>query len=65
MTAQNTFKNKMVTVGMESGERIEIIHGLTEGEAVVTRGAYLINSEFIFRNGASPLEGMDMSKMKM
>ncbi|MEJ7823673.1 MAG: efflux RND transporter periplasmic adaptor subunit [Chitinophagaceae bacterium] len=60
MTAKNTFKNKMVTVGMESGERIEITQGLTEGEAVVTSGAYLLNSEYIFKRGASPMAGMKM-----
>lgn len=59
-TGKNTFKNKMVTVGMESGDRIEITYGLSQGEAVVTRGAYLINSEFIFRKGSSPMEGMKM-----
>jgi Cu(I)/Ag(I) efflux system membrane fusion protein len=59
-TGKNTFKNKMVTVGMESGDRIEITYGLTQGEAVVTRGAYLINSEFIFKGGASPMAGMKM-----
>ena len=59
-TGKNTFKNKMVTVGMESGDRIEITYGLTQGEAVVTRGAYLINSEYIFRIGSSPMAGMKM-----
>lgn len=59
-TGKNTFKNKMVTIGMESGDRIEITNGLTQGEAVVTSGAYLINSEFIFRKGASPMAGMKM-----
>jgi Cu(I)/Ag(I) efflux system membrane fusion protein len=59
-TGKNTFKNKMVTVGIESGDRIEITSGLTQGEAVVISGAYLINSEFIFKKGASPMEGMVM-----
>lgn len=59
-TGKNTFKNKMVTIGMESGDRIEITYGLTQGEAVVTRGAYLINSEYIFRIGSSPMAGMKM-----
>jgi len=59
-TGKNTFKNKMVTVGMESGDRIEITYGLTQGEAVVTSGAYLINSEYIFRMGSSPMAGMKM-----
>lgn len=60
MTGKNTFKNKMVTVGMESNDRIEITDGLQEGEAVVTSGAYLLNSEYIFKKGASPMAGMKM-----
>ena len=59
-TGKNTFKIKMVTVGMENGDRIEIIYGLTQGETVVTRGAYLINSEYIFRKGSSPMARMKM-----
>ena len=59
-TGKNTFKNRMVTVGMESGDRIEITGGLKQGEAVVTKGAYLINSEFIFKRGSSPMAGMKM-----
>ncbi len=59
-TKKNTFKNKMVTTGEESGDRIEIIEGLMQGEAVVIRGAYLINSEYIFKKGASPMAGMKM-----
>ncbi|MEO6328495.1 MAG: efflux RND transporter periplasmic adaptor subunit [Ginsengibacter sp.] len=60
MTGKNTFKNKMVTVGSESNDRIEIAYGLKEGEAVVTSGAYLLNSEYVFKRGASPMAGMKM-----
>lgn len=49
----------MVAVGIESGDRMEITYGLLPGEVVVTRGAYLINSEFIFRRGSTPV-GMKM-----
>lgn len=59
-TGKNTFKNKMVTTGTESGDRIAITGGLMQGEAVVTRGAYLINSEYIFKKGSSPMAGMKM-----
>jgi Cu(I)/Ag(I) efflux system membrane fusion protein len=59
-TGKNTFKNKMVTTGMESGDRIEITYGLSPGEAVVTRGAFLLNSEYIFKTGATPMAGMKM-----
>jgi Cu(I)/Ag(I) efflux system membrane fusion protein len=60
MTGLNTFKNKMVRVGSENNDRIEIKDGLKEGEVVVTSGAYLLNSEYIFKNGASPMAGMKM-----
>lgn len=59
-TGKNTFRNKMVTTGLESGDRIEITYGLVNGEAVVTSGAYLINSEYIFKKGADPMAGMKM-----
>ena len=64
-TAQNTFKSRMVQTGQESDGFIEIKSGLQPGDAVVISGAYLLQSEYIFRNGADPMAGMDMSKMKM
>lgn len=64
-TAQNTFKSRMVETGQEGENFIEIKSGLHPGDAVVTSGAYLLQSEYIFRNGADPMQGMDMSKMKM
>ncbi len=59
-TVKNTFKNRMVEVGMEIGDRIEIKSGLKEGDVIVITGAYLINSEYIFKNGADPMAGMKM-----
>jgi Cu(I)/Ag(I) efflux system membrane fusion protein len=60
---KNTFKNIMVETGLESDGRIEIRSGLKQGDVVVTSGAYLINSEYIFRKGANPMAGHDMSNM--
>ena len=57
---QNPFKNRMVELGMEIGDRIEIKSGLKEGDVIVITGAYLINSEYIFKNGADPMAGMKM-----
>jgi hypothetical protein len=37
---------------METGDRIEIRSGLKAGDIIVTRREYLINSGFIFKNGA-------------
>jgi Cu(I)/Ag(I) efflux system membrane fusion protein len=62
---KNTFKSIMVETGLEGDDDIEIKSGLKEGDVVVTTGAYLVNSEYIFKKGASPMRGMDMSKMKM
>ena len=59
-TGKNTFKNKMVTVGAEADSQIEIRSGLTRGDVVVITGAYLLNSEFIFKKGTNPMEGMKM-----
>ncbi len=64
-TAQNTFKSRMVQTGQEGDGFVEITSGLQPGDAVVTSGAYLLQSEYIFRNGANPMEGMDMGNMKM
>jgi membrane fusion protein, copper/silver efflux system len=60
---KNTFKNVMVETGLKMGDRIEIRSGLKEGDVVVISGAYLLNSEYIFRKGANPMAGHDMSNM--
>ena len=62
---KNTFKSVMVETGIESGDKIEIRSGLKEGDVVVTSGAYLLNSEYIFKKGSTPMGGHDMSNMKM
>ena len=59
-TDKNTFQSRMVEVGMETGARIEIKSGLKEGDIIVISGAYLINSEYIFKKGANPMAGMKM-----
>lgn len=59
-TGKNTFKNLMVQTGLESDDRIEIISGLSEGDIVVLQGAYLLHSEYVFKKGANPMEGMKM-----
>ncbi|MBI5856849.1 MAG: efflux RND transporter periplasmic adaptor subunit [Sphingobacteriales bacterium] len=62
-TGTHTFKNKMVTIGLESDDLIEIKSGLNEGDIVVISGAYLLQSEYIFKRGANPMAGHDMSNM--
>jgi membrane fusion protein, copper/silver efflux system len=62
-TGKNLFKNKMVITGAEADNLIEITNGLQEGDIIVTSGAYLLNSEYIFKQGANPMQGHDMSNM--
>jgi Cu(I)/Ag(I) efflux system membrane fusion protein len=50
----------MVQTGLETDDRIEITSGLNEGDIIVISGAYLLQSEYIFKKGANPMEGMKM-----
>lgn len=59
-TGSRSFKSRMVEIGKEDGDRVQIKSGLQEGDIVVISGAYLLNSEFIFKKGANPMEGMKM-----
>ena len=52
------FENKMVKLGMQNSQMVEIISGITAGEVIVVTGAYLLNSEYVFKRGANPMEGM-------
>lgn len=54
---KGNYRLRMVKTGLETADRVEIVSGLQEGETVVTAGAYLINSEYIFKKGADPMAG--------
>jgi Cu(I)/Ag(I) efflux system membrane fusion protein len=60
-TGHNIYKMLSVKTGKEDGDKIEILSGIQTGDIVVINGAYLINSEYIFRKGTST--GHSMSKM--
>jgi membrane fusion protein, copper/silver efflux system len=62
-SGEKRFKSKMVSLGLEAEGYTEIKSGLEKGDRVVVTGAYLLNSEYIFKKGANPMEGHDMSKM--
>ena len=51
-TGKNTYRSVIVETGKEANDQIEIIKGLKAGDIVVTSGAYLLNSEYIFKRGA-------------
>jgi len=46
---QGRFRAQAVTAGLESGDFVEIISGLSEGDQVVTSGQFLIDSEASLR----------------
>ena len=56
-----SYESKMVITGIQNDNDIEIRSGLELGEEVVVSGAYLLNSEYIFKKGATPMAGHDMS----
>jgi Cu(I)/Ag(I) efflux system membrane fusion protein len=56
-TNTGSFKSLMVKTGLEIGDKIEITSGLKEGDIVVITGAYLLNSEYVFKKGADPMAG--------
>jgi RND family efflux transporter MFP subunit len=45
---------RRVTTGARSGDRVEILSGLTPSERIVTSGAFLLNSESQMRSSATP-----------
>jgi Cu(I)/Ag(I) efflux system membrane fusion protein len=58
--SHGVFENVMVETGVESNGMIEIKSELNTSKKVVLTGAYAINSEYKFRKGSDPMEGMKM-----
>lgn len=57
---EGVYEIRMVKTGIAQNNLIEIISGLRKNDVVVTSGAYLLNSEYIFQHGADPMAGMKM-----
>jgi Cu(I)/Ag(I) efflux system membrane fusion protein len=56
-----SFSPKTINTGSGNSSYVPVISGLSLGDIVVTNGAYLLNSEAIFKNGSDK----SMSEMKM
>jgi len=54
------FENVMVETGVETDGMIEIKTPIDAAKKVVVTGAYAVNSEYIFRKGSDPMDGMKM-----
>jgi Cu(I)/Ag(I) efflux system membrane fusion protein len=58
--ANGSFSQKMVKTGMGNQHYAPVLLGLKAGDIVVSSGAYLLNSEAIFKNGNDQMGGMKM-----
>ncbi len=58
-----SFESRMVIAGIEGSDKVEIRSGIQTGEEIVISGAYLLNSEYIFKKGTNPMSGHDKSTM--
>ena len=56
-TGEGKFQPREVTLGAKSGDTVEVLAGLREGESVVTRANFLIDSESSLRAALSALQG--------
>lgn len=57
-----SFSPKMIKTGSGNSNYVSVISGLSIGNIIVTNGAYLLNSEAIFKSGS---DMSDMKNMKM
>lgn len=55
-----SFSPKMVALGSGNSNYVLVVSGLNTGDVVVTNGAYLLNSEAVFKNGSDAMAGMKM-----
>jgi Cu(I)/Ag(I) efflux system membrane fusion protein len=55
-----SFSPKMIKSGLGNQTFVPVLSGLSAGDIVVTNGAYLLNSEAIFKNGNDQMGGMKM-----
>jgi Cu(I)/Ag(I) efflux system membrane fusion protein len=60
--ADGSFSSRVIKAGSGNPEYVTVLSGLKAGDIVVTNGAYLLNSEEIFKNGDGKAE---MGNMKM
>jgi Cu(I)/Ag(I) efflux system membrane fusion protein len=58
--ADGSFSPKMIKPGSGNQNYVQVLSGLDAGAVVVTNGAYLLNSEAIFKNGNDNMAGMKM-----
>jgi Cu(I)/Ag(I) efflux system membrane fusion protein len=55
-----SFSSRIIKPGNGNQSYVPVLSGLNAGDVVVTNGAYLLNSEAIFKNGGDNMAGMKM-----
>lgn len=55
-----SFSPRMIKTGAGNQNYVPVLSGLNAGDVIVTIGAYLLNSEAIFKNGSDQMDGMKM-----
>lgn len=58
-TAEGVYESRLIVPGIQNKREVEVISGLKEGELVVSRGAFLLNSALVLKKGAG-MPGMEM-----
>ncbi len=60
--SDGSFSMRNVNVGNGNSTAVPVLSGISAGDVVVTNGVYLLNSEYIFKNGddKAGMEGMKM-----
>ena len=59
------YQPREVTIGIESGDWIEIVEGLSEGDKIVTSGQFLIDSEASLKASIARMTDPGMKKSEM
>jgi Cu(I)/Ag(I) efflux system membrane fusion protein len=58
-SSAGVFEPRTVQTGWRSGDRVEIVHGLAEGERVVVEGTFLVDSESRLKSATPQLDNKD------
>jgi Cu(I)/Ag(I) efflux system membrane fusion protein len=62
-SGKDNFEARLVRLGQENDDRVEIVEGLKTGDQIVVTGAYLLYSEYILKKGKNPTEELKINKL--
>lgn len=56
------FESRVVTTGMQSDGKTEILSGLSQGDSVVVSGQFLLDSEASFKASMTRMQDSELEK---